>query len=101
MLPLLQANEIKRAVVDYLRSTFNFEDAALDQSFEEFLLNERRGMFKGPYMQLRLPFDKITSDSDKEIFEKSLFVKPPFTPTTTNSLHLLNCLPEMGIILNL
>lgn len=80
MLPLLQANEIKRAVVDYLRSTFNFEDAALDQSFEEFLLNERRGMFKGPYMQLRLPFDKITSDSDKEIFEKSLFVKPSFDP---------------------
>lgn len=80
MLPLLQANEIKRAVVDYLRSTFNFEDATLDQSFEEFLLNERRGMFKGPFIQLRLPFDKITTDGDKELFKKALFVKPPFDP---------------------
>ena len=80
MLPLLQADEIKRAVVDYLRSTFNFEDAALDHSFEDFLLNERRGMFKGPYMQLRLPFDKITLESDKEALNKALFVKPSFDP---------------------
>ncbi|MFT4756580.1 MAG: DEAD/DEAH box helicase domain-containing protein, partial [Vicingaceae bacterium] len=80
MLPLLQANEIKRAVVDYLRSTFDFQDAALDQSFEDFLLNERKGMFKGPYMQLRLPFDKITTDGDKEALDKALFVKPPFEP---------------------
>lgn len=80
MLPLLQADEIKRAVVDYLRSTFNFEDAAIDQSFEDFLLNERRGMFKGPYMQLRLPFDKITLESDKEALNNALFVKPSFAP---------------------
>lgn len=80
MLPLLQANEIKRAVVDYLRSTFNFEDPLLDQSFEDFLLSERKGMFKGPYMQLRLPYDKITSEDDKDAFAKALYVKPPFDP---------------------
>lgn len=80
MLPLLQANEIKRAVVDYLRSTFNFEDAQLDQSFEDFLLNEQKGMFKGPFIQMRLPFDKIESDHDKEVFDKALFVKPAFDP---------------------
>ena len=80
MLPLLQANEIKRAVVDYLRSTFNFEDTTLDQSFEQFLLNERRGMFKGPYMQLRLPFEKVEEDIDKEVLTKALFVKPSFAP---------------------
>ena len=84
MLPLLQANEIKRAVVDYLRSTFNFEDTQLDQSFEDFLVNERKGMFKGPYVQMRLPFEKLaketSSKTDWEDYQNALFVKPSFDP---------------------
>jgi DEAD/DEAH box helicase domain-containing protein len=80
MLPLIQANEIKLAVVDYLRSTFSFEDTQLDQAFQDALLSHRRGMFKGPYMQVRLPFDKVESVEDKATLEKALYVKPPFEP---------------------
>ena len=80
MLPLIQANEIKLAVVDYLRSTFSFEDTQLDQAFQDALMSHRRGMFKGPYMQVRLPFDKVESEEDKATLDKALYVKPPFEP---------------------
>ena len=80
MLPLLQAEEIKHSVVEYLKSTFNFEDKQVDQAFEDFLLNKRKGMFKGPYMQVRLPFEKVTGEEDRKALSEALFVRPGFDP---------------------
>lgn len=80
MLPLIQAEEIKHSVVEYLKATFNFEDKAIDAAFEDLLLNKRQGMFKGPYMQMRLPFDKVESEEDVKAFNESLFVRPSFNP---------------------
>lgn len=81
MLPLIQAEEIKHSVVEYLKATFNFEDKELDQAFEDFLMHRRNGMFKGPYMQMRLPFEKVEENSleEKELNE-ALYVKPSFLP---------------------
>ena len=80
MLPLLQAEEIKHAVVEYLKSTFDFEDKNLDQAFEDFLLDKHKGMFKGPYMQIRLPFEKVDNEDDRKTLNEALFVKPSFDP---------------------
>jgi len=80
MLPLIQAEEIKHSVVEYLKATFNFQDKAIDVAFEDLLLNKRQGMFKGPFMHMRLPFDKVESDEDIKAFEESLFVRPGFNP---------------------
>ena len=62
MLSLLQAEEIKNAVVEYLKATYNFDDKTVEQAFEDFLYNKRHGMFKGPYIQIRLPFERIDHD---------------------------------------
>ena len=77
MLPLLQAEEIKQSVVEYLKATFSFSNKKLERSFEDFLLDKRKGMFKGPYLQFRLPFNK---HEDKEALKSTLFIQPPFDP---------------------
>jgi DEAD/DEAH box helicase domain-containing protein len=77
MLSLLQAAEIKNAVVEYLKATYNFDDKKVEQAFEDFLYNKRNGMFKGPYIQIRLPFERI----DKEVnFADVLKIHPNFPP---------------------
>jgi DEAD/DEAH box helicase domain-containing protein len=77
MLPLLQAEEIKQSVIEYLKATFSFSDKKLEHSFEDFLLDKRKGMFKGPYLQFRLPFNK---HEDREALKSTLFIQPPFDP---------------------
>jgi DEAD/DEAH box helicase domain-containing protein len=77
MLSLLQAEEIKNAVVEYLKATYNFDDKKVEQAFEDFLYSKRYGMFKGPYIQIRLPFERL----DKSIrVSDVLTVHPNFPP---------------------
>ena len=66
MLPLIQAEEIKHAVVEYLKATFNFADQELEMAFSDFLLNKRNGMCKGPYLQVRLPFEKFGEEAEEK-----------------------------------
>ena len=77
MLSLLQAEEIKSAVVEYLKATYNFDDKKVEQAFEDFLYNKRHGMFKGPYIQIRLPFERIRKDVN---LSDVLTIKPNFPP---------------------
>jgi DEAD/DEAH box helicase domain-containing protein len=77
MLPILQAEEIKHATTEYLKATFNFQDKNLQMALNDFLFDKRKGMFKGPYMQLRLPFEK-TDENDK--IEDFIKIKPSFAP---------------------
>jgi len=77
MLSLLQAKEIKNAVVEYLKATYNFDDKKVEQAFEDFLYNKRHGMFKGPYIQIRLPFERIGKDVD---LGDVLTIQPNFPP---------------------
>lgn len=79
MLPLLQAEEVKHAVVEYLKATYNFADKELEQAFEDFLYHQRQGMFKGPYMQLRLPFEKLEKE-EADRLKELLYVRPNFNP---------------------
>jgi len=77
MLSLIQAEEIKNAVVEYLKATYNFDDKKVEQAFEDFLYNTRQGMFKGPYIQIRLPFEQIDKDVN---LSDVLAIQPAFPP---------------------
>lgn len=74
MIPSILANEIKWTVADYLDTTFSFQDEELGEHLKDFILNPRHGMFKGPYLSVRLPFRKANKD------EGNLTIFPPFTP---------------------
>jgi len=56
LLPLTQAETIKASLLDYLGTTFALADPDARQVLDEFLQNPVTGMFRGPYVRLRLPF---------------------------------------------
>ncbi len=86
-LPFQQAREIEQAVIGYLRATFGFQDLAVKQAFDHFLITPDRisnpvrgggsmgtGIFKGPYLSLKLPFVQAGAT------DIPLEIKPPFPP---------------------
>ncbi|MEQ9415375.1 MAG: DEAD/DEAH box helicase, partial [Cyclobacteriaceae bacterium] len=77
MLSLLQAEEIRNAVVEYLKATYNFDDKQVEQAFEDFLYSKRKGMFKGPYIQIRLPYKRVEPEVN---LSEVLSVYPNFPP---------------------
>lgn len=58
MIPSILASEVKRTVLDYLDTTFSFQDDSLSEHLKDFLLNSDEKMFKGPYVSVRLPYRK-------------------------------------------
>ncbi|MBM7572943.1 DEAD/DEAH box helicase [Aquibacillus albus] len=74
MIPSILASEVKRTVLDYLDTTFSFQDDSLSEHLKDFLLNSDEKMFKGPYVSVRLPYRKA------EEGKKNLTIFPPFTP---------------------
>jgi len=75
MLPLQQAIEIKASITEYLKATFGFKDKNVYDSFFSFIDDKETGIFKGPYISLKLPF--VTADKDAVI---PLEIKPNFPP---------------------
>jgi len=62
MLPAHLAENIRKQVLFYLQSTFDFRDKAAERAFERFLTDPDTGLFKGPWVQLRRPFRPATKD---------------------------------------
>lgn len=56
LLPTIQAERIRSSLVDYLTTTFALSDAEVSDGLDRFLSDPSSGMFKGPYVRLRLPF---------------------------------------------
>ena len=56
LLPTVQAESIRSSLVDYLTTTFALTDADASDGLDRFLSDPETGMFKGPYVRLRLPF---------------------------------------------
>ena len=73
MIPNLVAKELKDTLLDYLDTTFSLLDRTLASALEEFLRDKQRGMFKGPYLNMKLPFRKHDGAS-----ELPLDIKPDF-----------------------
>ena len=56
LLPTVQAGEIHDGLLDYLTTTFALADPDAQFAMAEFLSDREHGIFKGPYLRLRLPF---------------------------------------------
>ena len=56
MLPAHFAENIRKQVLFYLQSTFDFREKSVERAFERFLTDPDTGLFKGPWVQLRRPY---------------------------------------------
>jgi ATP-dependent helicase YprA (DUF1998 family) len=56
LLPSAQAREIRDGLLDYLTTTFALADPDARLVLAEFLSDREHGIFKGPFLRLRLPF---------------------------------------------
>ncbi|MBS1636193.1 MAG: DEAD/DEAH box helicase [Bacteroidetes bacterium] len=75
MLPLQQAYEVKHSILEYLKATFSFKDKRVHDAFYNLINNTEEGIFKGPYVSLKLPFVKA---NESQIIP--LDIKPGFPP---------------------
>lgn len=74
MIPSIVARQSRETILDYLRTTFALADPEFERDLFEFLDSEQ-GLFKGPFIDIRLPFRK--ADLGDRI---PLDIKPAFTP---------------------
>ena len=56
LLPISQAASIRDSLLDYLGTTFALADPDARYALDEFLQHPETGLFRGPYVRLRLPF---------------------------------------------
>ncbi|MBC7388488.1 MAG: DEAD/DEAH box helicase [Opitutaceae bacterium] len=75
MLPLQQAYEVKHSILEYLKATFNFKDKNVQEAFYNFINHTEEGIFKGPYVSLKLPFVKA---HEQDLIPME--IKPDFPP---------------------
>jgi DEAD/DEAH box helicase domain-containing protein len=77
MFPTVVSSEIERALLDYLQTTFHLRDQELEAALFRFLKDDQTGMFRGPYLDVRLPFRKAS-----ETWERTspLDYGSPFVP---------------------
>jgi DEAD/DEAH box helicase domain-containing protein len=78
MHPLLIVQETKTALLAYLEATFHFREEALEAAFAGFLngRDEDEGIFKGPYVSLKLPYRQMMGGMEAIPLE----IKPGFVP---------------------
>ncbi|AXG70814.1 putative ATP-dependent helicase Lhr [Kordia sp. SMS9] len=75
MLPLQQAYEVQQSIIEYLKATFSFKEKEVSDAFYDFIEHPTDGIFKGPYVSLKLPF--VTHTGDETI---PLEIQPNFPP---------------------
>lgn len=56
MRPSLAAEDLRRAITQYLTTTFALGDDATRAELERFFTDPERGIFRGPYLRIRTPF---------------------------------------------
>ncbi|WP_007024511.1 DEAD/DEAH box helicase, partial [Saccharomonospora iraqiensis] len=59
MYPSLLAEETKAAVTEYLSTTFALADDDARAALEAFLMDGDTGIFRGPYLRVRTPFQPV------------------------------------------
>lgn len=74
MIPSVVSKQVRETVLDYLKTTFSLANKDLEESLFDFL-DGPEGLFKGPYVDIRLPFRK--RDAGERI---PLDIKPDFEP---------------------
>ena len=74
MLPASVAEQTRATLLAYLRTTFGFRDGDLERALFDFLVDPVTGLFRGPFLDLQLPFRQA------EGVEIPLEIAPTFTP---------------------
>lgn len=64
MIPSLVAGELRRSLVEYLATTFALSDDETYVALTQFLLDAEDGIFRGPYLRVRLPFVEAPDDAE-------------------------------------
>jgi ATP-dependent helicase YprA (DUF1998 family) len=59
MIPSLVVTEIRQALVEYLATTFALSDDGTRDALSEFLTKTSEGIFRGPYLRVRSPFQQV------------------------------------------
>ena len=77
MLSLQQAIEIRESIKSYLQTTFTFRKKQVAKAFDNFIDHPSQGMFKGPFVSLKLRFVKAKAE---EIEAIPLTIKPTWPP---------------------
>ena len=62
MLPFQQAYEVQHSIIECLKATFSFKDKTVYEAFYKFVTDAEDGIFKEPYVSVKLPFLKATDD---------------------------------------
>ncbi|MGG5753654.1 DEAD/DEAH box helicase [Zafaria sp. Z1313] len=57
LLPTRQSRDLVEGLRDYLTTTFALSDSRAQRAIGDFLMDAGKGMFKGPFVRLRLPFE--------------------------------------------
>ncbi|MFB7859033.1 DEAD/DEAH box helicase [Rhodococcus qingshengii] len=57
--PSLLAEETRDSITEYLSTTFALADASAGQALSEFLRDSETGIFRGPYLKLRTPYQQV------------------------------------------
>lgn len=63
LLPTEQARRLVDGLTDYLSTTFALSEGGAQAAIGSFLEDPQNGMFKGPYVRLRLPFAAAEGDA--------------------------------------
>ncbi len=64
MLPATIAADIQRQVLHYLEATVEFRDPEVQEALNRLLLDPQRGLFKGPWLQVRRPYRAVVVAGD-------------------------------------
>jgi len=75
LIPFTITEDIRSTIIDYLTTTFNFQEREVEKAFIDFIEQKKGGLFKGPYINLRLPFRKAPEGQ-----EIPLEIAPSFQP---------------------
>ncbi|HVS12136.1 MAG TPA: DEAD/DEAH box helicase [Planctomycetota bacterium] len=77
MLPSVVSSQVRETILDYLGTTFGLAEARGDSALHDLLafLDGQDGMFRGPYLDLRLPFRRADEGA-----RPPLEIAPRFRP---------------------
>ena len=74
LIPSTLSHQLKENVVSYLKTTFNIKNAGFVEAFERHVRSES-GLFRGPYIDVKLPFRSAAAPR-KDLFDLSLQFRP-------------------------
>ncbi|ASR03333.1 DEAD/DEAH box helicase [Gordonia rubripertincta] len=57
--PSLLAQETRDSIIEYLSTTFALSDPTTQSSLRSFLADPRTGIFRGPYLKIRTPYQSV------------------------------------------